>query len=149
MKKITILFAAILFFAANINAQKAQVFSVDGKAIKGYDPVAFFTQSKAMKGADSLTYNWNDANWYFTSRENMEKFKANPTAYAPQYGGYCAYGASDGEGHKAPTETDTWTIVNGKLYFNYNKKVKGFWVKKEDELIKKADANWEALKDKE
>ena len=137
MKKIvTVLFAGILL-AANVYAQKGEVFSAEGKAIKGYDPVAFFTESKAVMGADSLMYQWNDANWYFSSSENMEKFKAKPEAYAPQFGGYCAYGVA--EGHKAPTETDTWTIVNGKLYFNYNKDVKKMWVKKEDELIKKAD----------
>lgn len=148
MKKIIFLAASITFLALTTSAQKAQVFTTDGKAIRGYDPIAFFTEGKPLKGADSLVYRWNDANWYFASRANMEKFKANPAAYAPQYGGYCAYGASDGEGHKAPTETDTWTIVNGKLYFNYNKKVKELWTKNQSELIKKADANWTVIKDK-
>ncbi len=148
MKKIIFLAASITFLALTTSAQKAQVFITDGKAIRGYDPIAFFTEGKPLKGADSLVYRWNDANWYFVSQANMEKFKANPTAYAPQYGGYCAYGASDGEGHKAPTETDTWTIVNGKLYFNYNKKVKELWTKNQSELIKKADANWTVIKDK-
>ena len=149
MKKITLLTAIITFISVMATAQKAEVFSVDGKAIRGYDPVVFFTESKAVKGQDSLAFQWNNANWYFASRENLEKFKARPEAYAPQYGGYCAYGASDGEGHKAPTETDTWTIVNGKLYFNYNKKVKELWTKKQSELIKKADANWLNIKNKE
>lgn len=149
MKKITLLTAIITFISVMATAQKAEVFSVDGKAIRGYDPVVFFTESKAVKGQDSLAFQWNNANWYFASRENLEKFKDRPEAYAPQYGGYCAYGASDGEGHKAPTETDTWTIVNGKLYFNYNKKVKELWTKKQSELIKKADANWLNIKNKE
>lgn len=149
MKKITLLSALIVFISVYANAQKAEIFSVDGKAIRGFDPVVFFTQGKAVKGQDSLQYQWSNANWYFSSRETLEKFKADPTAFAPQYGGYCAFGASDGEGHKAPTETDTWSIVNGKLYFNYNKKVKELWTKKQSELIRKADANWPTLKNKE
>lgn len=149
MKKVTILLLATVCLAVRLEAQKAEVFSTAGKAIKGYDPVAFFTDNKAVKGADSLTVKWKNAQWYFASRASLEKFAANPEAYAPQYGGYCAYGASDGEGHKAPTETDTWTVANGKLYFNYNKKVKELWMKKQDELILKADANWVNIKDKE
>ena len=77
----------------------------------------------------------------------MELFKQNPQKYAPQYGGYCAYGTS--QAHKAPTETDTWSIVNDKLYFNYNKKVQALWLKDQPALIKKADTNWPEIKDKE
>lgn len=126
------------------NAQKSEIFVSGGKAIKGYDPVAFFKASKAVKGADSLSYQYKDATWLFSSRENLEAFKANPEKYAPQYGGYCAYGAS--EGHKAPTETDTWTVVNDKLYFNYNTKVKELWNKDQPALIKKADEKWPEIK---
>jgi hypothetical protein len=76
----------------------------------------------------------------------LEAFKANPEKYAPQYGGFCAYGTS--EGHKAPTQPDAWTIVNDKLYFNYNKDVKVLWNKNQSERIKKADENWIEIKGK-
>lgn len=76
----------------------------------------------------------------------MEAFKANSEKYAPQYGGFCAYGTS--EGHKAPTQPDAWTIVNDKLYFNYNKDVKVLWNKNQSERIKKADENWIEIKGK-
>ncbi len=128
-------------------AQKSEVFVTNGIAIKGYDPVAFFTESKAEKGSDAFTYKWKEATWLFSTEDNLNAFKENPEKYAPQYGGYCAYGTADN--HKAPTETDTWTIVNGKLYFNYNANVKKEWNKQKDALIKKADTNWISIKDKE
>ncbi|WP_231465420.1 MULTISPECIES: YHS domain-containing (seleno)protein [unclassified Pedobacter] len=137
-------FALLTFF--NANAQKSEIFAPAGKAIKGYDPVAFFTQSKAIKGADSLSYQWKEAIWLFSSMENQNAIKANPEKYAPQYGGYCAYGCS--EDHKAPTQTDTWTIVNDKLYFNYNGKVKEMWMKDQKQRIESADEKWPAIKNK-
>src|SRR6187402_2177812 len=146
MKK-TILLAMLAFsFILHAHAQKSEVYVVDGRAIKGYDPVAFITESKAVKGQDSLLYRWKDANWLFSSRKNLALFKANPDTYAPQYGGYCAYGTA--MGHKAPTETDTWTVVDGKLYFNYNGKVKEMWVKDQPGFIQKADQQWPVIKDK-
>lgn len=142
MKQTLLLF--VLFAAGCARAQQATVFTVNGNAVRGYDPVAFFRESKAVKGSDSLQFKWNSATWLFASRADMDAFKANPEKYAPQYGGYCAYGTA--MGHKAPTETDTWTIVNGKLYFNYNSKVKEQWMKNRDTLIMKADQEWPQLK---
>jgi hypothetical protein len=128
-------------------AQKASVFNTDGIAIHGYDVVAFFTESKPEKGKEQFSYNWQNVNWRFVNKANLESFKTNPEKYAPQYGGYCAYGTA--EGHKAPTEIDTWTIAGNKLYFNYNKDVKKMWVKDQQHLIEKADKNWPKLKDHE
>jgi YHS domain-containing protein len=146
MKKL--LFAAVLMLAAQgVYAQKSEIFAPRGKAIKGYDVVAFFRDAKPVEGADSLTCHYKDADWLFTSRANLETFKADPEMYVPQYGGYCAYGTS--QGHKAPTEADTWTIVGNKLYFNYNMKVKDNWSKKKGELIEKADSQWPLIKDKQ
>src|SRR5215831_5327264 len=101
--KRTILGTALLFFIALCaHAQKSEVYITDGKAIKGYDAVAFFTSSRPVKGADNLSYNWKGANWLFSSQKNLEAFRSNPEKYAPQYGGYCAYGASKGK--KAPIQ---------------------------------------------
>jgi YHS domain-containing protein len=146
MKKFIL--AAFLFTAAcTTQAQRAEIFSTDGKAIRGYDVVAFFTEGKAVRGSDTLAYTYKDAQWLFSSVKNREAFKGNPDKYLPQYGGYCAYGTADG--HKAPTETDTWTIVDGKLYFNYNQKVKGLWTTDQPRLIEKADTQWPMIKDKD
>jgi len=147
MKKTISMTVAAIFVMLQVYAQKSEVFIAGGKAIKGYDPVAFFTESKAVKGKDSLHYTWKGADWLFSNRQNLERFKAAPEKYAPQYGGYCAFGTA--EGHKAPTEVETWTVLDDKLYFNYNMKVKETWVKDQPGYIKKADQNWPALKDKE
>jgi YHS domain-containing protein len=144
MKRTIIIALFALFTIVKVQAQKSEVFVSGGKAIKGYDPVAFFTESKPVKGADSLSYQWKEATWLFSSRQNLEAFKASPDKYAPQYGGYCAYGTA--AGHKAPTQTDTWTVVNDKLYFNYNSKVKEMWTKDQPALIKQADEKWPEVK---
>ena len=137
----------MLFSAATVQAQKAEIFQKDGVAIRGFDAVAFFTESKPVMGEERISYEWKGARWLFSSSVNMESFKNDPEKYAPQYGGYCAFGMADG--HKAPTETDTWTIIDGKLYFNYNRKVKEMWWKDTKGFIEKADANWPVLKNKD
>ena len=146
MKSKILLLGMVLFTVLVGHAQKSEIFTHEGKAIKGYDPVAFFTQHKPVKGDESLQYNWKNSTWLFSSQENLEKFKSDPEKYAPQYGGYCAYGTS--EGHKAPTQTETWTILDNKLYFNYNNKVKELWEPRQLALIHKADSLWPLIRDK-
>lgn len=147
MKKLTLIFLSTLLVVAKLAGQKSPVFEINGKAIRGYDVVAYYVKGEAVLGADSLNLKWNNSIWYFSTKSNLELFKAAPEKYAPQYGGYCAYGTADG--HKAPTQPDAWTIVNGKLYLNYNTKVKGLWIKDSEGYIKKADIKWPSLKDKE
>lgn len=137
--------ALMAIVACTPKTQTSETFVVNGKAIGGYDPVSFFKEASAVEGFDSLAYTYNDAQWFFSSRENLEAFKDMPEQYAPQYGGYCAYGTA--EGHKAPTEVDTWTIVNDKLYFNYNQEVKSLWSKDQPGMIEKANKQWPLIKD--
>ena len=136
----------ILFFAMSAYAQKkgAEIFQINGAAIGGYDPVAFFNQSKPVKGQANYNLKWKGANWHFASKANLDSFAKHPENYAPQFGGYCAYGTS--RGHKAPTEVDTWTVLDGKLYFNYNQKVKAVWDKDRPKYIAEAGINWEKIK---
>jgi len=147
MKKRILLTVILITGAVSLFAQKAEVFNLSEQAIRGYDPVAYFTEGKPVKGDEKFTFRWKDANWYFTSKQNLDLFTKEPEKYAPQYGGYCAYGMS--EGHKAPTDPNAWTIVDGKLYLNYSLKVKEGWVKNQKDRIDKADKNWPGLKDKE
>jgi YHS domain-containing protein len=147
MKKTCLAIAISLLAFGSVHAQKAEVFAPDGKALNGYDAVAFFQDSKPVMGADSLSYSYKDVKWLFSTRAHLDAFKTQPEHFVPQYGGYCAYGTA--EGHKAPTKPETWTIVNDKLYFNYNLKVKDAWSKDEQALIEKADKNWPELKDKQ
>lgn len=117
------------------------IYSSDGAAIGGYDAVSYFTKNEAVKGSKDFTYSWNGASWRFASESNRDLFKANPEKYAPQYGGYCAWGMSNG--YKAKVDPlNAWTISNGKLYLNYSKSIKSKWLPEKDELIKKADTNW-------
>ncbi|HLG38678.1 MAG TPA: YHS domain-containing (seleno)protein [Chitinophagaceae bacterium] len=145
-KNIILLFLTLTIYLA-ASAQISPIFIKDDKAIRGYDPVAYFTENKPVEGKPEFVYTWGSANWYFSSQQNLDSFKVNPERYAPQYGGYCAYGLS--EGHKAPTSVDAWKIVNGKLYLNYNIKVRELWSKNREERIETANKNWPDLKDKE
>jgi YHS domain-containing protein len=127
------------------SAQKPLVFSTNEGAIRGYDPVSYFTESKPQKGNPEISVTFNNTNWYFVSNANRDLFKANPEKYAPQFGGYCAFGMS--RGYKAETQPDAWTIVEGKLYLNYNVKVREEWTKNQVEFISKASTNWIKVKD--
>ncbi len=148
MKQI-ILFFSFLMAIGSVQSQKSEIFIKDGKAIQGYDVVAFHIQQKPVFGDSLIKTRWKDADWYFSSESNLKLFTLNPEKYAPQFGGYCAYGCSDGNGHKAPTKIETWTLVNEKLYFNYNLKVQEIWKKNQSALIEKAEKNWPQIKDKE
>jgi hypothetical protein len=146
MKKLFIIVTILFTNSIITNAQHSSVFIKNNKAIDGYDVVAFYKQNQPVKGIENISYIWNNATWNFSTQENLDSFKSNPQKYAPQFGGYCAYGCSNG--YKAPTQIDTWTIVNNKLYFNYNLKVKQSWEKNKEALIPKAEENWNTIKDK-
>lgn len=145
MKKLVPFILLTIFSAVQMNAQQKQVFTQNNIAVNGYDVVAYFTDSNAIKGTEEHTVSWKDAKWLFASAEHASLFKANPEKYVPQYGGYCAFGCS--RGYKAKTDPDAWTIVNGKLYLNYNAAVKNTWSRDMENYIKKSDAAWLLIKD--
>ena len=147
MKTVIFLMSFLFFISIAATAQKSEVFNTSDGAIRGYDPVAYFKENKPVKGSDKYSLTWKSATWHFVSQQNLDAFKANPDMYAPQYGGYCAYGLADG--HKATTEPDAWLISNGKLYLNYNKDVQAKWKMKLAEYIQTANKNWPVIKDKE
>lgn len=110
------------------------------EAIRGYDAVAYFTQNEPVEGSDSFTFDYMGATWKFSSQQHLDMFKADPEAYAPQYGGYCAYAMANGD--TASAEPDLWTLHEGKLYLNYSRRINARW--KEDMLnyIEQADQEW-------
>ena len=114
-----------------------------GTALQGYDPVAYFTQSKPVKGSAEFTHQWMGSTWWFASAEDRDLFAKEPAKYAPQYGGYCAYGVS--QGHTAPIDPEAWTIVEGKLYLNYSKGVKKTWSQAIPKYLEDANKNWPGL----
>ncbi|MEO5911070.1 MAG: YHS domain-containing (seleno)protein [Pelobium sp.] len=144
--KTTFLFLAFTVgLSTSLSAQDKTIFqNKEGAAIKGYDVVAYFKENKAVKGNDQFTYEWKDAKWYFANKENLKTFRANPEKFAPQYGGYCAYGYS--KGYAAPTIPEAFAVIDGKLYLNYNEQVQQIWKKDIPGYIIKADANYKAEK---
>jgi YHS domain-containing protein len=109
-------------------------------AIRGTDPVAYFTAGRPVQGSSQFEYEWNGATWRFSSAQNRALFASNPDAYAPQYGGYCAKAVS--EGNLAAIDPNAWRIVDGKLYLNYSAEVQQQWLQDIPGNIAKADANW-------
>jgi len=109
-------------------------------ALGGYDAVAYFTDGAPIEGSSEFTAEYNGATWYFASAENRETFLANPEAYVPQYGGYCAWAVS--QGYTAKGDPDHWSIVDGKLYLNYNADVQARWEKDIPGHISAGDQNW-------
>jgi YHS domain-containing protein len=133
---------AALFLAAPAPAlaQKADTYSSWGSAIRGYDPVAYFTEARPVKGSSQYKHEWKGATWRFASAANRDAFAAAPEKYAPQYGGYCAYGVANG--YTVSTVPEAWTVVEGKLYLNYSLGVQADWRKDPAGYIRKANANW-------
>lgn len=114
-----------------------------GIAIRGYDPVAYFTDSKPVKGDSKFSFTWRGGIWQFTSAGHRDLFAQNPDRYAPQYGGYCAYGVS--EGHTVDIDPEAWRIIEGKLYLNYSKSIQKLWLNDPETRILRADQNWPRL----
>lgn len=114
--------------------------TTDGLALKGYDPVAYFTVGEATPGAEQYTYHWQGASYRFASTDNLESFKNDPEKYLPQYGGYCAYAMS--LNRIADIDPDRWAIVEGKLYLNNNFFAHTLWSVNKSGNIASADKNW-------
>jgi hypothetical protein len=115
-------------------------------AIKGYDPVAYFTEGRPTPGLPAFEQVWENARWRFASAANRDRFTADPDRYAPQYGGYCAYGIANGA--RFEVDPEAWAIVDGKLYLNYSKGTLKDWASDRAANIKRADANWPTLRSK-
>lgn len=137
-------FAALAAVFVQTDAHAAdEVFATTDGAIRGYDPVAYHTRSKAVRGDAKITHRWNGAIWRFASREHRDLFAADPERYAPRYGGFCAYGTS--RGYKVSSDPDAFAVVDGKLYLNYSKAVQATWQQDRAANIRKADEVWNTL----
>lgn len=121
--------SSLAFAAPAINTLKRGFISesATGVAINGYDTVAYFTEKKPVKGSEAFKHTWNGATWQFASQQHLDLFKAEPEKYAPQYGGYCAYGVA--QGYLVSIEPEQFTVLDGKLYLNYDAGVQKKWTK--------------------
>jgi YHS domain-containing protein len=112
-------------------------------AINGYDTVAYFNGGRPVKGDERFVHEWMGAKWQFSSQANLDLFKANPERWAPQYGGYCAYGVAQGKLVKV--EPEQFTVRDGRLYLNYDADVQATWLKDPAGYVRTADGKFRSL----
>jgi YHS domain-containing protein len=146
MKKLLLAFVIFASISTIATAKELANLDRDGVAIQGYDPVAFFTDSRPVQGNSQFQSSYHGAKYYFASAEHKAAFDKEPLKFEPQFGGYCAYGASRGK--TAPIKIEAWQIVNGRLLMQYDLDIKGKFNVDPQGNLNKADQNWPGLVDK-
>lgn len=150
MMKIILLPLVALLMSFGVAAQPAtrSHYNVEkGLAIQGYDPVAYFSQQKAVKGRKEWSSAFNGITYYFSSAANKKLFDQDPARYEPEYGGWCAY-AMGATGEKVEIDPETFKVVDGKLYLFYNSLFNNTlpkWNDDERALKTRADKNWKSI----
>lgn len=134
------LFLSALLTMIAGTALAGEYFEQDGVALRGYDPVAYFTDGKPTKGTSAHTYEYKGSTFQFATAANRRQFVRDPAKYAPQFGGFCAFGTANG--YKVSTQPDAFAVVDGKLYLNHNLKVLELWQADVPGYITQAQANW-------
>ncbi|MGB1321137.1 MAG: YHS domain-containing (seleno)protein [Vibrio gallaecicus] len=143
MKKLLSIFLLMLSpYAFAADEIYTGIFS--SKALDGYDTVAYFTEKQPVKGSSKFQTEYKGADWYFSSKENLDLFVNNPERYAPQYGGYCAWAVS-AKNDFASGDPQYWAVVDDKLYLNYDQEIKERWDNDREGHINQADINWPKL----
>lgn len=144
MKQLS-LFCLVVGLALAASAQSKTLLNLDntGVAIQGYDPVAFFTEGKPVKGKPEFVARRDGAVYQFSSEEHRDLFTKDPAKYEPQFGGYCAYGVSRNK--LAPIDIEAFQIVDGKLLMQYSKGVRDNFNKDTRGNLSKANTNWPGL----
>jgi len=112
-------------------------------AIKGYDPVAYFTKGQPMKGNPEVTYSWNGAQWHFATATHRDMFAGSPERYAPQFGGFCSMALTRGE--IKTIDPEAWKVIDGKLYLAFSKRGREKFDENTHVNIKKAEENWKKI----
>ncbi|HEY3915384.1 MAG TPA: YHS domain-containing (seleno)protein [Verrucomicrobiae bacterium] len=146
MKKLLLLSFLALGLVLPAFAQTSKTLvNVDdsGVAIQGYDPVAFFTDHKPVKGAADLQSTYHGGTYWFASSEHKALFDANPGKYEPSFGGYCAYGVSRSK--LVDIDVNAFQIVDGRLLMQYSKSIRDDFAADAKNRLAKADANWPGL----
>lgn len=134
------LLALATFALLSHAAFAGEFFETDGVALHGYDPVAYFVASKPQKGDAKYSYYYKGSKFYFASEDNRRAFMQAPDKYAPQFGGFCAYGTA--QGYKVSTQPDAFSIVKDKLYLNHNLNVRQIWEQDVPGNISRAEQKW-------
>ena len=145
---VLLLGASVAAGVASLTAGEGQAVNRDrhGVAIDGYDAVAYFVDGKPVRGLPEFEHSWNGARYRFATAANRDRFATSPESFVPQYGGFCSWAVS--RGYTADIDPAAWSIVDGKLYLNYSIRVRRTWEGDAAGNIRKADANWPALRGK-
>ena len=148
MKKVFYALVVMFMFCVSqkafVQISETEYFHTNGIAIRGYDPVAYFTEGRPLRGSSLWEVTWRGVIWRFSSEENKDLFEENPEMYSPQYGGYCAYAVS--RDYTATTDPDAWSIVEGRLFLNYSPHVRRIWNRATEDNIERGDRNWPNLR---
>lgn len=142
LELLTVTPAAAVLLPSVALAREPEVFQ-NPVAINAVDPVAYFEKQKPVAGQATFARSWNGATWHFANKNNAQTFEENPEAYAPVFGGYCAFAAS--RGYLAPTTPEAWTIYEGKLYLNANLRARKLWLRDVPGNIAAGLANWPGI----
>jgi YHS domain-containing protein len=131
-----------IFLVTPAHAEQAPVYTgfLSRVAVSGYDPVAYFTDGRPVRGTTQHRTTFRGYEYRFASAEHLAAFRANPTRYLPQYGGYCAWAVA--QGYTAAGNPQNWRIVDGRLYLNYNDEIQQRWERDIPGFIRSANANW-------
>jgi YHS domain-containing protein len=144
MKNIIKSIAATVLLSSSVFAGELVNISGASKiAVSGYDPVAFFTDSKPVNGSPFVAATHQGATYFFASDEHKKLFTENPDKYTPQFGGFCAYGV--GLDKLLPVDINTWQVRNGKLYLNLNGDILKKFNADFEGNVAKADKYWPGL----
>lgn len=144
LRFLTMAMAVFLLSAPGETRAESPIFSArDGIALGGYDVVAFFEQQRAIAGDQDHALMWKGVVWHFVSAQNQSRFEANPRAYAPVFGGYCAYAMS--QGYLAPGDPQLWLVEEGQLYLLNNSSVHRVWQQERGDLLAQAQGHWPAV----
>jgi YHS domain-containing protein len=146
LKRYSILLMLIIWGIGicSTSVQAGDIFERNSLAIDGYDPVAYFTEQKPVKGSSEFRSDFQGSTFQFASAAHRDAFVGNPEKFVPQYGGHCAYGMA--KGYKASIDPAAFTVVGNKLYLNYSEAVRSQWLSDIPGYIRKADVNWPDVK---
>jgi len=114
--------------------------AADGLAAGGYDVTAYFLRGKPVRGSAAHQIQYKGVTWRFETAASQTRFQADPAAFAPQFGGYCAWAVS--QGYIASGDPRQWKVVDGKLYLNFNARAKELWEADQEDAIRRGHANW-------
>jgi YHS domain-containing protein len=133
-----------IVFAFDANSSRPVNVNEKGVALRGFDPMSYFTAKGPVMGSDDYKFVFDGATYWFASSENLAKFKANPTQYAPKFGGFCAMGIAKEK--KIDSDPTAWRIVDGYLFVLQNKDVQKAWLVDVSGNLKVATVSWNTIK---